>query len=250
MSIFLTGDIHGDIYPRLNTKNFPAQKELSKQDYVIILGDFGIPWCQDKSDAYAIKELENRPFTTLFIDGNHDNFDILNQYPVETWNGGHIHRIRPSIIHLMRGQVFTLEDHTFFTFGGASSHDISDGILKQDDPFLKQKIRQLKAQNKNFYRIDHLNWWKEELPSKEELEEGLKNLTEHHFQVDFILTHTPPNSILGQMGYASHDELTDYLQDIKQRTEFKRWYFGHMHQDRPFYWDRCIGMYESITQIL
>ena len=34
----------------------------------------------------------------------------------------------------MRGQVFTIDDKTFFTFGGAQSHDIRDGILETDDP--------------------------------------------------------------------------------------------------------------------
>jgi hypothetical protein len=29
-------------------------------------------------------------------------------YPIEEWNGGKIQRIRPSVIHLMRGQVFEL----------------------------------------------------------------------------------------------------------------------------------------------
>lgn len=32
--------------------------------------------------------LNDRPFTTLFVDGNHENFDLLNAYPVENWHGG------------------------------------------------------------------------------------------------------------------------------------------------------------------
>ena len=38
--MFVTGDCHGD-YRRFNTKNFPQQKEMTKDDYVIICGDFG-----------------------------------------------------------------------------------------------------------------------------------------------------------------------------------------------------------------
>lgn len=58
---------------------------------------------------------------------NHENFDRLMAYPVEEWHGGKIQRIRPSVIHLMRGQVFELEEKKLFTFGGASSHDIDMG---------------------------------------------------------------------------------------------------------------------------
>lgn len=78
----------------------------------------------------------------------------------------------------------------------------------------------------------------------------MKNLEKHNFQTDFVLTHCPPNTILRQMGYSNFDDLSTYLQDVYQKTSFQRWYFGHMHTDQPFYWDRCIGMYETITQIL
>lgn len=78
-------------------------------------------------------------FKKLLTDGNHENFDRLYAYPVEMWHGGKVHKIRPSVIHLMRGQIFELEEKKIFTFGGASSHDISAGILEPDDPKFKLK---------------------------------------------------------------------------------------------------------------
>lgn len=39
--IYITGDCHGD-YRRFSTQVFPEQKGMSKQDYVIICGDFGL----------------------------------------------------------------------------------------------------------------------------------------------------------------------------------------------------------------
>ena len=51
--------------------------------------------------------------------------------------------------------------------GGASSHDIQDGILNPDDPDFERELRQLNAAGKLF-RVDHHSWWKEELPSEEE----------------------------------------------------------------------------------
>lgn len=64
----------------------------------------------------------------------------LNEMPIEYWNGGKIHRVRPSVIHLMRGQVFNLQGKMFFTFGGASSHDIQDGILDKSKFATKKRV--------------------------------------------------------------------------------------------------------------
>ncbi|NUU74615.1 metallophosphoesterase family protein [Paenibacillus xylanilyticus] len=105
-------DIHGTISAnkRFNSKNFPQQKQLTKDDYLIITGDFGLIWDGSKENQYWLKWLDKtKPFTTLFIDGNHENFDLLEEYPVEIWNGGKVHRINDSVIHLMRGQVFESE---------------------------------------------------------------------------------------------------------------------------------------------
>ncbi len=41
--IYITGDTHGDVR-RLNSTSFFEQKEMTKDDYVIILGDFGLVW--------------------------------------------------------------------------------------------------------------------------------------------------------------------------------------------------------------
>lgn len=38
--IYVTGDTYGDWKTRLNKCSFPEQEEMTKDDYVIILGDF------------------------------------------------------------------------------------------------------------------------------------------------------------------------------------------------------------------
>ena len=110
--IYITGDCHSN-FERFNTGNFPEQKEMTKDDYVIICGDFGGVWNKDgesKMETSALDWLDGKVFTTLFVDGNHENFDRLYAYPVEMWHGGKAHKIRPSVIHLMRGQIFELEE--------------------------------------------------------------------------------------------------------------------------------------------
>lgn len=93
MSVWITGDCHGDFH-RFATKNFPQQKEMGRDDCVIIVGDCGGVWAGEQVDGHQLDWLEGRPFTTLFVDGNHENFDLLNAYPEREWHGGRVHEIR------------------------------------------------------------------------------------------------------------------------------------------------------------
>ena len=249
--IFSTGDTHGDLMSRFNVDAFPEQKEMTKDDIVIVAGDFGV-WNNSATEKYVFDWLDKKPFTTVFVDGNHDNHEMLDAMPVEEWHGGKVHFVRPSVIHLMRGQVFDIEGLKFFTFGGASSHDIEDGILEIDDPHFRRKKKQL-DRNRARYRINHVSWWAGELPSKEQMQEGLLNLAKHDNKVDYIITHSPYTSLMRQMdggaGLYQKDILTDYLQKIKQTVDFKHWIFGHMHVNKTFYWERSSCLYEQIMRI-
>ena len=249
--IFITGDCHSD-FTRLRKKIFSEQKSMTKEDYLIITGDFGGVWSKDaesKEEKNILDWLESRPFTVLFVCGNHENFDRLMAYPVEEWNGGKVHKIRPSVIHLMRGQVFELEGKTIFTFGGAKSHDISGGILELDDPNFRLKKRRLEREGELF-RVNHLTWWKEELPSEEEMEEGHKNLERYDYKVDYIVTHCCSSSIQEIVGNGHYetDLLTDYLEEIRKNTEYKKWFFGHYHFCSNVT-DKDILIYEQIIRI-
>lgn len=256
MGIWLTGDIHGNPV-RLSTDNFYEQKEFNgnKEDnIVIVLGDFGLVWnCngENNNEKWWLDWLEEKPFTVCFIDGNHENFDRLYKYPVEKWHGGKVHKIRDNVIHLMRGQVFEIEDKKFFTFGGASSHDIKDGILEIDDPDFKQKRKKLDKNPYALYRVNHVSWWKEELPSKEEMQEGIYNLEKHDWKVDYILTHSPSASVIALLGQGLYEQdiLTKYLEDIRCETEYKRHFAGHMHVNRAIN-EKDILLYEQIIRIV
>ena len=208
--IFITGDTHGMIdWEKINTTRFPEQKNLTKDDYLIILGDFGGVWGDEGEDRYIIKTYEKRNFTTLFIDGNHENHDLLDSYPVEEWHGGKIHKISDSVFHLMRGQVFEIDGKTFFTMGGAESTD-------------------------KMYRKEGKSWWAREMPSTEEYEEAVANLEKHGGKVDCILTHCAPEMTLAALNmpyvyFRSSNELTEFFDTLAQTVQFNDWYFGHYH---------------------
>ena len=243
--IFITGDTHGDYdIEKLNTHNFPVQKELTKEDYLIIAGDFGCVWYGGKNiekpnpgyeipprhraevgkDEYLLKWYNDKNFTTLFIDGNHENHALLDTFPVEEWHGGKIHRIKPSVIHLMRGQVFEIAGKTFFTMGGASSTDKE-------------------------YRTENVSWWARELPSAEEYEEARHNLQLHNNSVDYIITHCISTKVMYQLGrMRAIDTLTDFLTEIDMTVDYKHWYFGHYHVDLEVD-DKHTRLYQNIVEL-
>ena len=140
--IFVTGDCHGN-FERFKPEYFPERAQMTKQDIVICAGDFGGVWFGDSRDDAALDWLESLPFTLAFVCGNHENYDALERYPVDDWHGGKVHRVRPHVLHLMRGQVFELEGYHFFTMGGAKSHDTKDGILEPGAPDFERKLLML-----------------------------------------------------------------------------------------------------------
>lgn len=224
--IYLTGDTHIPIdCSKLRMKNFPEQKLLTSEDFLIILGDFGLLWKKDETYEWWKKWFNRKSFTTLWIDGNHENHDWIDSLPVETWNGGKIHRISKKIIHLMRGQIFNFDGKIFFTMGGASSIDKE-------------------------YRTEGSSWWKREEPSHLEYEEALGNLEAVGNKVDVILTHTCPKSLIVPMFKLAPTQtsgIESFFNQVYQNVTFNDWYFGHWHENKTFGKFHCL--YNSVIKI-
>lgn len=249
--IFVTGDIHGDVY-RFSKGGFVEQDAMDKEEYLIICGDFGGVWNwqgESRDEKHKMDWLDSRSFTTLFVDGNHENFDRLNAYPVEKWRGGLVHKIRPSVIHLMRGQMYNVNGMKIFAFGGASSHDIRDGIL---DPIKdEQKIRKWARDYEKLFRVRNRDWWEAELPTQEEMDTGIVTLNGNDWKCDYVITHSPDTNILAKMGLGLYkpDYLSDYLYEIRQKLDYKKWFFGHMHVNQNFAPEKAMCLYEQIIRI-
>ena len=250
--IYITGDTHGDV-TRFSMSNFPEQKEFESHDenFVIICGDFGLIWNYKEEsyyEKYWLNWLEDKKFTTLFIDGNHESFPRLYDYPVKEWNGGLVHEIRPHVLHLMRGQIFNIDGCVIFTFGGARSHDINY-LLDIDDPDFSEKRKQLRK-DKLFYRVKNISWWEEEMPSQEEMQTGLNNLEKNDWKVDYIITHdcAASTKALYSLGDFKVNELNKYLEKIRSKCNFKRWFFGHLHNDKQIL-TKEILIYHQIVRI-
>lgn len=225
MSIYITGDMHGDIdIHKFSADKFSEGKTLTKDDYVIILGDFGLIWNLGNTDLYWLKWLTEKPWTTLFVDGNHENFDLLKTFPYEDKFNGKVQRITNSIFHLCRGEIYTIEDQTFFVMGGAQSTDKE-------------------------FRRSFISWWPQELPTHQEFDSGLRNLEKYDFNVDYILSHCTGTTIKKHFfPYMSdHDSLTDYLDAVYSETTFKGAFFGHYHEDVSISKYHCL--YNKIVKL-
>lgn len=247
--IFATGDTHGG-FQRFQKEHFSEQERMTRSDYIIICGDFGGVWDGSLEEQRKLDRLSRLPVTILFVDGNHENFDILNDLPAEAWHGGRIHRIRPNVLHLMRGQVFDIDGCTFFTMGGASSHDIEGGILNPESPSFERRYWALRRMGARF-RVDHISWWGEELPAQEEYATARANLDRVDWRVDYVITHCAPTGVANVIGKGSYlpDRLTDFLEEVSQKLKFHYWLFGHYHDNHNI-GEKYVLLWEQIVRII
>lgn len=225
--IYLTGDTHGmmDTW-KVDDENFPDMVNLTRNDYLIVCGDFGALWSEQFKKRY-IGYWEQKGCTILFCDGNHENFDMLNSYDVEWWNGGKVHKIGKNIIHLMRGQVYGINNKTFFVFGGGTSID------------------------KNM-RIEGLSWWKEELASYSEIDEALVNLNNCGNQVDYVITHAAPRTLVKSKMFPKSQvncPVENFLDEVYKRLKFKQWFCGHYHMDKSFSDWKVQVLYQYVVKL-
>ena len=146
----------------------------------------------------------------------------------------------------MRGEIFDIDGKRFFAFGGAKSHDIQDGILNLDE---EERIYEYRKRGA-YFRIRDFSWWDLELPTEEEMQNGINNLEKVNYKVDYIVSHCCPTSIQTILGGGTYkkDYLTDYFQKIMEKCNFKKWYFGHYHDYRQVN-SQFTLLYENIVPL-
>ena len=196
--IYITGDTHGD----LSHFKDPKLKRLGEKDIVIVCGDFGFLWNpNDPKEKRNLEWLKKRKYTICFLDGAHENFDMLDSYTPYRWKGGNTHKIADNIYHLMRGEMFMFENKTFFVMGGGESEDKD-------------------------MREDGVSWWKAELPTAEDLKNGQDNLREYKYAVNYVLTYEAPAIAKDFLKLHTNKgvhitPLNTYLQELMKQVEEK-----------------------------
>lgn len=156
MAVHIMGDVHG-AYQKL----LEMFKHVSPNDTIICVGDFGIYHKYLKHLKKLFKK--GYPCKVLVIDGNHEDFRIING-----WSKDELTEFHTNFFYVPRGYVTVIEGKLFAFLGGAESIDFKLRTLGKDF-FAEERIQQ------------------------EDVDKLIKNVNGR--KVDYLITHTPPEFI-------------------------------------------------------
>ena len=224
-NIWLMGDTHGEF---IHIKEFYVQHkdELSENredNILIILGDFGANYFLNKRDEVFKSKIEQYPFTYFAIRGNHEERPSLlaKTYPKE-WhkevffnNTVWVENKHPNILYTLdEGGEYEINHQSVLILPGAYSVD-------------------------KWFRLQNgWSWFPEEQMSSAEKLQILASLKRDY---DYILSHTCPFSwqpyisdlFLSTVNQDKVDNsMEKFLDTVAITTEWKRWYWGHYHDNR------------------
>ena len=226
-SIYLTGDTHANVRRLLTIDD----SEMTKDDIVIVLGDFGVIWEKDSQMTDTVLEwLSKKNFTLAFLDGNHENFPEIACLEKETyWNGGKIGLLPYGIIHLLRGEIYNINERIIGVCGGANSIDL-------------------------WHRTEGISWWREEEITDNDIDNFMAAANKYNNKIDMMLSHDAPASMIPIIklysgindGDISNSQIQ--LEKINQEINTNKWYFGHWHIDKVID-DKFECLYKKIKEV-
>lgn len=230
--LFLTGDCHGDYdWHKLTTPCFPDQKELDRDDVVVIMGDVALCWDGGRSDKYIQNWHENKNYTTFAIAGNHENYDLIKELPIIKKWGGSVRQVTPHVFYACSGEVYNICGYKCLAVNGADSHDV----------FLSDGTR---------YRTEGENWWAAEQISQEDVGNAFAALSKVDNRVDFVFSHTGGSVATRLINLSFTPTKSDFrLDKILNVTDYSQHYFGHYHTDK-IVTDKAHCLYNTIYEII
>lgn len=206
--IYITGDTHGDL-SRFRSRAFRA---LGAEDVLIVLGDFGFLWDGGAAEQENRKWLAERPYRIFFLDGCHENYSMLGQYPVQDLYGGRMRQIGKNMYHVCRGSILHVQERTLLCMGGGESEDPAD-------------------------RQELVNWWPEEMPTEADLTYCARELNAHERAVDYVLSYDAPETFLRLEPLAQRQRPVNmlhlFLDGVRRNSQYRHWYIGRYHLDCP-----------------
>lgn len=279
MSIYATGDTHGDL---TRVKNFITKINCSNEDIIVILGDVGINYFGRENEHSAKKKYNAYGPTIFCIQGNHEDRPYnFTSYKTKKWHGGIVYYEEefPNIIFAKDGEVYDLDGKKAMVLGGAYSVDKWYRILRTYISYryiLSEQLTETEYENallfvqgktkdkngkirKSLMRIYDAfpqgicSWFKDEQPSdtiKEFVEEQLKIFP----VVDVVFSHTCPSKyiptemFLSSIDQDSVDNSTeDWLDTIEDKLQYDKWYCGHWHTNKTI--DKMVFLFEDFVEI-
>lgn len=217
MSLWVTGDTHGHIDLK-KIKLWSEYYNPTSKDFLLICGDFGSIFNenQTRKEKEILELFGRQKFTTLFIDGNHDNHRKIREYPREIVERENIigifNIINNKLLYIDRGHIFTINGDMCIGIGGASSIDKK-------------------------YRKENIDWWSTELINKDEEEYIIEQINKIK-KVKYVFTHASPLKKL-EMVYDEfdlnrrfYDPTTVFLDYVEENLKYEKWFCGHYHIDK------------------
>lgn len=218
--IYVTGDTHGE----LSCFDNPLIRKLKRKDSLIICGDFGFLWDNTEDERKNLKYLSKRRYQILFVDGTHENFDLLNSYPIVDYKGGKARKISNNIYYLMRGQIYEIDGKTVFAFGGGESPE-----------------KEL--------RMQMGKWWKQEMPTLSEMRDAFENLKKHGLKVDYVISHEPSAYVRNMIDHKSDiNSVAAFFDGLEKNITFTKWFFGSQHIDRKIT-SKHYALFDSVIPV-
>lgn len=205
--IFVCGDTHHDIdIAKIQPQNFIIQQDLTKEDVLIVAGDWGGIWYYDDRNDKLLEWWESRNFTTLVVTGNHENLNVINKLCIVDKLGGKVRKVSDSVFIAERGEIYTINGKKILTLGGAESTD-------------KQ------------YRVEGYSWWKDEEITIKDFTRAINNLEKEDFNIDYFITHTGGKEVVRTLGFlpTNSDKYVSFILDTLKGVPH---YCGHYHMDR------------------
>lgn len=228
--IYITGDLHADF----KDERIKLISSLTEKDYLIVCGDFGFDWNRNTIEKYH--NIKNKG-TVLFVDGNHENFDILNSLPTENMFGADVGVFGNNTYHLRRGRIYEIEGKSFFCFGGASSIDM---------PW------RLEAMKNGAEKC----WWGEECSTNEDYERAVESLKEHDYKFDYFISHACNPDLVKWVLMSPKSKFLDMtelaIRDLELLIKenggsYLGHFFGHYHVNCGMGREHCL--YENVVNL-
>lgn len=242
MSVYITGDIHGD------PSRFYELKYLCKKnpdiEWIICLGDVGLNYygANSRKERYIKDVAAEIPAKLFCIHGNHERRPSSEDgyQEVEVTEGAICGPMLwdakyPNQYFAIDGAVYKIQalERTLnaLVCGGAYSVD-------------------------KFYRLQfRANWWPDEQPN--ELTKGLVRLMATKYPIDIMLTHTCPlrfeprelflDCIDQSTVDTSTEEFFDELYEQFPANQKPMWYFGHFHGNK--YTDDYVMLFDDVIEL-
>lgn len=198
--IYVTGDVHGD-YDNLMNRQL---NKLKKGDKLIVTGDFGFVWDNSDKEKSSLKKLAKKKYDILFVEGAHENFDKLREFPEADLYQAKAYKLARNIYCLKRGEIYVIDGKSVFALGG--------GLPPYEDEPQENPPS---------------------MPTDGELQYAVDNLRKHRRQIDLIVTHEAPASVKRMIDRnATVNDLNIFLDTVMKNTRYGKWYFGALHRDR------------------